>query len=177
VYSGTYPTDGTSGTKYQLGNDSKTAIVDYLFKLKNLTVTSIQTPLFFAPTQGMATIYVEGTNTLSVPAASSNGQRGISSSGTAGNYLTGVGDNAKLAIEAATKTATGLEMNTEPVKGNWVIENVDVVVTGTTIDTLDFVETVAPAGFGDHTSAEDRGITIRGSGAFSINGAGVKLVA
>jgi hypothetical protein len=163
--------------KYQLGNSEKTAVADYLFKMKNLTVTTIQTPLYFAPTQGMVTIYAEGTNTLSVPVASSTGQRGISSSGTAGNYLTGVGDNAKLAIEVGTKAADGKDMNTEAVKGNWVIENVDVVVTGTTIDTLDFVETVAPAGFGDHTSAEDRGITIRGSGAFSINGAGVKLVA
>lgn len=179
VYSGTYPTNGESDIKYQLGNSDKdtTEILDYLFKLKNLTVASTQTPLYFAPKNSMVTAYIEGTNTLSVPAPSSTGQRGMSASGTAGNYLIGVGDNATLAIEVAEKFTEDTDMNTEVVKGNWVIENVDMVVTGTTVSTLDFVETVTPAGFDGHTPAEDKGITIRGSGAFAINGAGVKLVA
>lgn len=153
---------GASNAVYQL-YDNKVA-GDFDFALCNLSLKSSQTALYFGAAGSTVNITLKGINTIDVSDAASTSQRGISSSSTKGNYLTGVGDNAKLIIKGDP------DAQTEAIKGNWVIENANVTVTGTTGAAYNLVETVTPS-----TGGAPAGITLRRHAIFSLNGATVDL--
>ena len=171
VYGGTW---GSYTTAYQL-TDGKIA-GSYEFGLRDLNLKSSNTALYFSA-EGSDTkrtsvdITLEGVNTIDTSKAydnnSNTSQRGMSSSSKYGNFLTGKGDNAELIIKSDPRSKT------ETVKGNWIIENAKVTVTGPTGEAYDLVEVVTPSTIEGSAPA---GITIRRSGEFSINGRKVRLV-
>ena len=160
------PVNGTiyggvcGGGVYTAVNQLKSASSGtYNFTFRNLMVTSSETPVYMSAGGSTTTINLEGINTLDTSGVAKLTQRAISSSGTNGNYLIGVGEGAELILKGKT-TAT-----TELIKGDWTIENAKVTGIGTTVSGQVLVEVIS------------KGITLRKSGAFSLNGTGVELVA
>ena len=166
VYSGECGSSGgTANDIYQLYDGDVAG--EFSFKFDNLKVKSSQTVLYFGvkptatSTGSLVNLTLKGSNTIDVSVASSTSQRGISSSGTMGNYLTGEGEGAELIIKGDPDAAT------EVIKGNWVIENAKVVAAGTAKSGYFLVETVTPATLTDE-EPEPAGITLYKSGEFSF---------
>lgn len=144
---------------------------EYRITLYNLNLTSAQTALYFSLAASEPKITLIGDNIIDTSRSyennSNTSQRGISSSSTVGSYLTGDG-------ESTLTIYTSPYAKKAPVKGNWIIQDAKVSVIidetkGTAINsTYDMVEVVTG-------SSIPQGITLRGSGTFSINGRKVVL--
>ena len=147
---------GVSTAVYQL-KSANTVTGSFDFTFRNLSVTSSDTVVYMAG-DSVTTIRLEGTNTIDTSSSAKTTQRTISSSGTSGNYLIGVGVGAELILKGHTAATT------EVIKGNWTIENATVITTGTTNSTYAGVELV-----------NGKGISLRKNAAFSLNSSKVQL--
>lgn len=153
---------GNYDAKYQLVTE-KTDNGNYNFTFDNLKLKSSSTAIYMAG-DSSTTVNLKGTNELDTSGSAIGGQRAISSSGTRGNYLIGVGEGAELTLKnLATSTSTSTAV--AAVKGDWTIENAKVTVDGAVDKTSGGIVIV------------NSGITLRKSGEFSINGSCVKLLA
>ena len=140
---------GVCGTAAAINQLTSDLAESYNITFKNLTLSSTQTGIYLSNSGVSLTLNLEGTNSIDISVA---GQRGISSSGAAGNYITGIGNGATLNITVPTATNA-------VIKGGWIIENAVVTATGGVDSTS-----------GGVCLVNGNGIKISKCGQFTLNG-------
>lgn len=151
---------GVCGSDYSKANQlytDKNTGGEFSFTFRGLTLKSLETALYMAG-NSITTVMLEGVNTIDTSGSSKTTQRAISSSGTKGNFMIGVGEDAELIVKNRTDASAAI------IKGDWTIENAKITATGSVDSTSKGIAVV------------NTGITLRRLGEFSLNGSAVRLI-